>query len=328
MTNLIKVGELAKLTNLSVSTVSIFLKHSDQKLIVRDGKRVIGIFPEAAEQFLRQYNPSFFRPSIILVANLCGGVGKTTTTINLSFGLRRIINRKTAIVIHDGDPQGSSTHQIFGQMAAEDEPILVDYLENRVKLKDILTHLGNNIWVIKSNLNNASIEKLMTKPIDIKTKVLNFYKDIFSYLGDETKIIQDHHPDLSVFFASSICALQQLPKEMVKAVLIPLRSDEFAISGGQKIIKEIEELSETFSFGNDIPIHCYFSNMDRRIPTSGAALQAAASKEEIVKHLSPIVIRYSDEIPKSLHNHSNIYNSGKRSKATEDFNDLLLSIFK
>ena len=323
----IKTGELAKLADVSVAAASIFLKSLDSTLVTRSNRKTTGVSPEAVELFLRQHNSSFFRPTIILIANLCGGVGKTTSAINLCFGLRRIINRKTAVVIHDADPQGSATHQILGQMANEDELILADYLEGRAKLKDILTPLGDNTWILKSNLNNASIEKLLMKPIDIKTRMLSFYQDIFHTLGEETKIIQDHHPDLSVFLASSICALHQLPDTYLKAVLIPLRSDEFAISGGQKIIKELEDLKETFSFDKDISIHCYFSNMDRRIPTSGAALQVAASKEEIIKYLSPIVIRYSDEIPKSLHNHSNIYSSGKKSKATEDFNDLLLSIF-
>lgn len=306
--------------------VAFFKNHAEQ-LVTRENKRIVGISPEAAEQFLRQYNPSFYRPLIIIIANLCGGVGKTTTAINLCYGLRRIINRKTPIVLHDSDPQGSATHQTFGQMASEEELILIDYLEGRATLKDILTPVEDNIWIIKSNLNNASIEKLITKPIDIKGKTLGFYNDIFEKLGPETKIIQDHHPDLSTFFASSICALLQLPENILKTVLIPLRSDEFAISGGQKIIKEIEELRETFSFNNTIPIHCYFSNMDRRIPTTSAALQVAASKEEIVKHLSSVVIRYSDEIPKSLHNHSNVYATEKKNKATEDFNDLFLSLF-
>lgn len=323
----IKIGELVSLANISIPTASIFFKNLDDSLVTRKNNRIIGLSPEAAETFLRTHNTSFYCPAIILVANLCGGVGKTTTAINLCYGLRRIISRKTPIVLHDGDPQGSTTQQTFGQMAAEKELLLIDYLEGRAALKDILTQLEDNIWVIKSNLNNASIEKLITKPIDIKNKILSFYKDIFNTLGSETKIIQDHHPDLSTFFASSVCALHQLPENALKAVLIPLRSDAFAISGGQKIVHELVELNETFSFDDKISIHCYFSNMDRRIPTSSAALQIAASKEEIVKHLSHVVIRYSDEIPKSLHGHSNVYATGKKNKSTEDFNELLLSIF-
>lgn len=327
MSNQIKIGELAKLANTSVPTASVYFKKFNSPCVSREGNRIVGISPEAAEQFLKQYGLDFNRGAILLSANLCGGVGKTTGVVNLAAAARRLVDRKTAIVINDGDSQGSLTSQLFGQMAAENEPILIDYLEGRAKLDDILTEGKDNIWIIKSNLNNASIEKIINKPADIKGKMLGFYKELFEKFGPETKILQDHHPDLSVLFASSVCAMHQIKANIVKAILIPLRSDTFAISGGQKIVQEINELSDTFSFENSISIHCYFSNMDRRIPTSSAALQTAASKEEIVKHLSPVVIRYSDEVPKSLHNLSNVYTEGKKSKATEDFNDLLLSIF-
>jgi cellulose biosynthesis protein BcsQ len=328
MVSEIKVVELARITGLSVQSVSMFLKDKvDDSLLTRIKNRVVGVSPEAAQMLLRQYIPFTSLSSVFLVANLCGGVGKTTSAINVCFGLRRIIDRKTAVVLVDGDAQGSATHQLCGEMATAEDKILVNYLEGNASLHEILTSIGDNMWVIRSNLNNASIEKLMLKPIDIKTRMLNLYTDIFKLLGAETKIVQDHHPDLSAFFASSICALYQLPQNIAKAVLVPLRSDAFAICGGQKIVQEIYELAETFSFNIKIPIHCYFSNMDRRIPTSGAALQIAATKEEIMKHLSSIVIRYSDQVPRSLHSHSHIYASGKKSKIMEDFNDLLISLF-
>ncbi len=328
MISQIKVVELARITGMSVPTVSLFLKDKvDVSLLTRIKNRIVGVSSEAAELFFRQYDTSILRPSVFLIANLCGGVGKTTSAINVCFGLRRIIDRKTAIVLVDGDAQGSATHQLCGEMATYDDKILVNYLEGNALLHEILTPIDDNMWVIRSNLNNASIEKLMVKPIDIKTRMLNLYTDIFKLLGTETKIVQDHHPDLSAFFASSVCALYQLPQNIAKAVLVPLRSDAFAICGGQKIVQEINELAETFSFSVKIPIHCYFSNMDRRIPTSGKALQIAATKEEIMKHLSTIVIRYSDQVPKSLHSHSHIYVSGKKSKIMEDFNDLLISLF-
>jgi cellulose biosynthesis protein BcsQ len=327
MDNQIRTGELAKIANVSVPTVSLYFKqHNDG--ISREGNRIVGISPEAVEGFLKRYQPKLYNGAIILSANLCGGVGKTTGIVNLAASARRLIDRKTPIIINDADSQGSLTSQVYGQMANEQEPILIDYLEERAKLKDILTELPNNIWVIKSNLNNASIEKLITKPSDIKSKMLGFYNELFDLFGGNIKIFQDHHPDLSVLFASSVCALNQINRDIVKSVLVPLRSDNFAIAGGQKIVQEINELNDTFSFRNSVSIHCYFSNMDRRIPTSSAALQTAASKEEIVKHLSSVVIRYSDEIPKSLHNLSNVYAVGKKSKATEDFDDLLLSIFR
>jgi len=329
MSNLtkVKVVELAKLAKMSIATASLYFRKDDGE-VLRDGKRIVGVSPEAAEGFLKQYAPDFYKGAIILSANLCGGTGKTTGIINLTAAARRLIDRKTTIVMIDGDAQGSLTDRICGQAANDGEPILMDYLEDRVKLDDILTLADeDNIWIIKSNLSNAQIEKIITKPMDVKRKMLNLYKELFAKFGNETKIFQDHHPDLSNLFSSSVCALQQLPDDINKIVLVPMRSDAFAISGAQKIIREIKELNATFGFENQVKIYCYFSNIDRRIPTVSSTLQLAATKEEVIQNFATAAIRYSDEIPKSMHERKNVFQTGKRSKATEDYNELLISIF-
>ena len=127
--------------------------------------------------------------------------------------------------------------------------------------------------------------------------MLRFYQEIFSKLGGKTKIFQDHTPKLSRIFASSVCALSQLDKTLLRSVIIPMRSDNYAINGAEKILNEIEELQETFSLEADIDIHCFFSSIDRRISTTSEAIRATQRKQGIIQHLSPVVIRYCAEIP-------------------------------
>ena len=324
----IRVSEIAKITNTSIPLISRHFKTYDDSKVTRINNRMVGISPEAAEDYLKSNGlAGFYRPAIILSANLCGGVGKTTSIHNLGACLRRITGRKTPIVFVDGDPQGSFTSIVFGKPAEDTDLLLIDFLEGKATIDQIITEVENNFWFIKSNLNQSWIDKVLTKPQDLKKGMLRLYEAIFSKLGNDVKIFQDHTPQLSNLFASSICALNQLDDSVLKVVLIPIRSDKFAIQGADYILKEIDDLTDTFAHTDKTEKHCFFSSIDKRISTTAAALRLASSKENIVKHLSPIVIRYSSEIPKGIMSSCNVYSSGKSNNAAEDYQDLLQYIF-
>lgn len=308
--SLLKISEVAKITGVSIPLISRHFKTYGDNKVTRINNRVVGLSPTAVKEYLEttEYN-WFYKPAIILLANLCGGVGKTTATNNLGASLQRFTT--DPIVYVDGDSQGSFTTTFFGKPADDDESILIDFLENKVTIDDILTKVKENVYFVKSNLNQVWLEKVITKPSDIKKFMLRFYEAIFEKLGPNTKILQDHTPQLSNLFASSICALHQLPEDIIKVVAIPMRADKYAIQGGDYIIKEINEIKETYSFSDNIDIHCFFSNLDRRNPTTGDAIKLASQKEGIVNYLSSVAIRYSSEIPKSIMGNSNVYNTGK-----------------
>ena len=324
----IKIKEILRFTELSQAAISKYFKEAPDEDVKRVNNRISGISPEAANKYLVKHGVDCFNQGgVILSANLCGGVGKTSGVYSLACCIRRITDRRDPIVLIDTDSQGSLTSSIFGDPASDNEPILIDYLEGKVAIQDILTEVSDNIWCIKSNLNQAYIDKVLAKPSDIKNSMHNLYKDIFSTLGDSTKIFQDHTPQLSSVFASSICALFQLNKKFLTSVIIPMRSDKYAIDGAEKILHEIYDLKDTFSLKHNLSIHCYFSSIDKRVSTTSGAIKVAQQKSDIIKHLSPIVVRYCAEIPKTIQKLTNVYSSGKANKAAEDYQDLVHSIF-
>lgn len=324
----IKISELSRLTDINKTLISRYFKEASDSLVTRVNDRIVGLSPEAATEFLLAHGKDYFQKGgVILTANLCGGVGKTTGTYSLSASARRTHTRQDPIVIIDTDSQASFSTSVCGAPAEDDELILIDFLEGKAKIESILTEVGNNVWFVKSNLNQAYIDKVLSKPSDIKKGMLNFYQEIFRHLGANTKIFQDHTPQLSSIFASSVCAISQLDPQFLKAVLIPMRSDDYAINGAEKILNEIKELQDTFNLESDIDIHCYFSSIDRRISTTSEAIKGAKKKDAIINHLCPVVIRYCSEIPKSIQKSNNVYSSGKSNNAAEDYQDLLQYIF-
>lgn len=324
LTSKIKVSELAKLSGVTLPQISRYFKDFDSEFVTKNNNRITGISADSAEEYLKKSGFShLYRPAIILSANLCGGVGKTSSIYNLGAAMRRISSKKTPIVYIDTDPQGSFTTLLFGNPAGENEPVLIDYLENKARLSDILTEIDDNTWFIKSNLSQSQLDKVLSKPLDQKKLMLKFYTDLFEQFGDTLKIFQDHTPHLSTIFASSVCGLTQLNSNILKTILIPMRSDNFAISGAEYILNEIRDIKDTFSLSGDVDIHCFFSSIDRRLSTTSDAMRKAAGKEAIMQHLSSVVIRYCSEIPKCIQASTNVYSSGKINNAAEDYQDLL-----
>ena len=325
----IRISELLGYTKISKVAIHKYFKGLDSG-VTYTNNRITGIKPYAVESFLKkQTTLNIDKPSILLSANLCGGVGKTSSVYSLAAALRRITGEQdNPIVLIDGDSQASFTNIVCGKRADDNEPILIDYIEKKATIDDILHDLGRGVFFIKSNLNSAYLDKALNKPSDIKKAMKTLYSDIFNKLGKRTKIFQDHTPQLSNLFASSISALYQMPEDVICKVMIPIRSDKFALTGAEYIINEIDELIDTYSFDSKrVDIHCFFSALDRRVSSSGEALQIAMSDEVIKKYLCPVVIRYSSEIPKSIMSGNNIFLLGRSNNATNDYQDLLQYIY-
>lgn len=324
----LKVSEVAKICKTTTYNVSRNFSKTTDGLIERRKGRITGISPNAVEEYFKQHGLQFFyKPSIILSANLCGGVGKTSTIFNMGCFMRKIVNLETPILFIDCDSQASLTSLVSGEPALDTEPTLVDYLEKKVPLEIILHECSNNIWIIKANLNLSWADRVLSKPNLLKNSFYTMYKEIFKRLGAKTMIFQDHTPQLSTLFASSVCALHQFDDSYLKSVVIPIRSDKFAIQGGDYIVKELKEIRDTFSFNDDISIHCFFSSIDNRISTTAEATKLAKQKENILINLSPMVIRYCAEIPKSSMDNKDVFVKGSFNNAAQDYSSLLQYIY-
>jgi cellulose biosynthesis protein BcsQ len=324
----IKVSELAELCGNSTALISRYFKNADEPIVTRVNKRITGISPEGAEAFLKSVGFNYFyKPAISSQDNSCGGVGKSTSTVSLCVSLRRIVSRKTAIVINDQDSQYSLTKQITGNAARDDEFTLYDYLHGKASIDDLLIPLNDNIWIIRSNFNLMYADRALTKPQEIKTKMFNFYSDIFNKLGSDTKIFQDNNPQHSNLKASYIAALFQLSPHILTTLAIPMRSDEHAINGAHKLLNEVQDIAETFSFENKINIQCFLSKVDYREVKDSEIKELIHNYDNVRQYFSLAAIRYSKEITASINQARNIYSHNSKNKAAVDYQQLLQYLF-
>lgn len=161
---------------------------------------------------------------IISVANQKGGVGKTTTTVNLGTILAK---KGKKVLLIDADPQGNATSGLG--VEKEVEFSTYDILVNETLMKDMIQDtVIKNLKVCPSNINLAGAEvelvSMMSREQRLKEK-LDEIKDKFDY------ILIDCPPSLGLITLNSFTASD--------SVLIPVQCEYYALEGLGQLLNTI-----------------------------------------------------------------------------------------
>ena len=161
---------------------------------------------------------------VISVANQKGGVGKTTTTVNLSTILAK---KGKKVLLIDADPQGNATSGLG--IEKEVEFSTYDILVNDTEIKQALQKtVIKNLLICPSNMNLAGAEvelvSMMSREQRLKEK-LEEVKDIFDY------IFIDCPPSLGLITLNAFTASD--------SVLIPVQCEYFALEGLGQLLNTV-----------------------------------------------------------------------------------------
>lgn len=175
---------------------------------------------------------------VISIANQKGGVGKTTTTINLSAALAEKGKR---ILIIDIDPQGN-TSSGFGVDKNQKENTVYELILGYSTIKEAIVHnVIPNLDLIPSNVNLAGAEiELIDKPHKeaILKNELDFIQEDYDY------ILIDCPPSLNVLTVNAMVASD--------AVLVPIQCEFYALEGLSQLIHTINLVRERLNPKLDI----------------------------------------------------------------------------
>lgn len=168
---------------------------------------------------------------IIAIANQKGGVGKTTTAINLSAGLAQKGNR---VLLVDLDPQGNAT-QGLGFDADELEITITTMIRKMIN-KDyafmkgygILKH-DEGIDLMPANIELSILETELISLLFGREKMLNSYLTMVK--GDYDYVIIDCMPSLNLIAINALVAADE--------VIIPLHAQYFSVRGLEQLLQTI-----------------------------------------------------------------------------------------
>ncbi|MEM6470726.1 MAG: AAA family ATPase [Planctomycetota bacterium] len=164
----------------------------------------------------------------IAVINQKGGVGKTTSSVNLSAALARA-GRKVCVM--DLDPQAHASLHL-GITAVGDQPSMYEILCGEVSVADARQQVNENLYVVPSNLDLAAAELELAGEVGremiLRDRLIDDGED-FDYL------ILDCPPSLGVLTVNALVA--------VKEVFLPLQPHFLALHGLSKLLRTVEVVS-------------------------------------------------------------------------------------
>ncbi len=205
---------------------------------------------------------------IIAIANQKGGVGKTTTSVNLAASLG-VLEKK--ILLIDADPQANATSGL-GLDVEEVELGTYQLLEHSVKAEDTIQKTSSpNLDIIPAHIDLVAIE---IELVD-QEKRESMLKDAIEPLRDKYDfILIDCAPSLGLLTLNALTASD--------SVIIPIQCEYFALEGLGKLLNTIKSVQKIHN--NKLDIEGLLLTMyDSRLRLSNQVV------EEVKKHFDEMV---------------------------------------
>ena len=223
---------------------------------------------------------------IISVINQKGGVGKTTTVINLAAGLSM---KGKKILVIDLDPQGNATTGLGLSNTTDSETTIYSVLNGEKKISDVIQQTRfNNLNLITSNVDLSGLEvetagdsRRAFKLKDELASILNDSKPLYDY------IIIDCPPSLSLLTIMALVASD--------ALVVPLQTEFFALEGLTQLMKTIERIKTNLNPSLEIR-GILLTMFDKRNKLSGQVEVEARNyfKEKVYATAVPRNVRLSE----------------------------------
>lgn len=207
---------------------------------------------------------------IIAIANQKGGVGKTTTTVNLAAALG-ILEKKILLV--DADPQANATSGL-GIDVENVEKGTYQVLEHTITAKEaIIATNSPNLDIIPAHIDLVAIEIELVDKVNRENmlkKALNEIKDDYDY------ILIDCAPSLGLITLNALTAAD--------SVIIPIQCEYYALEGLGKLLNTIKSVQRIHNANLDIE-GLLLTMYDSRLRLSNSVVK------EVKQHFDKMVFK-------------------------------------
>ncbi len=223
---------------------------------------------------------------VISVINQKGGVGKTTTVINLAAGLTM---KGKKILVIDLDPQGNATTGLGLSNTENSELTIYSVLNGNKKISEVIQSTNfKNLNLVTSNVDLSGLE---VETAGDSRRAFKLKDELASILNDSGAsydyILIDCPPSLSLLTIMALVASDEL--------VVPLQTEFFALEGLTQLMKTIERIKSNLN--SSLIIRGIVLTMyDKRNKLSGQVEQEAREyfKEKVYSIVVPRNVRLSE----------------------------------
>ena len=207
---------------------------------------------------------------IIAIANQKGGVGKTTTSVNLAASLG-VLEKKVLLI--DADPQANASSGL-GIDVENVKDGTYRLLEHTVKVEDaIRTTNSPNVDIIPSHIDLVAIE---IELVDVENREYMLKQALGSIADSYDYVLIDCAPSLGLLTLNALTAAD--------SVLIPIQCEYFALEGLGKLLNTIKSIQKIHNEELDIE-GLLLTMYDSRLRLSNQVV------EEVKKHFDKMVFK-------------------------------------
>tara|TARA_B100001093_G_scaffold255746_2_gene244620 strand:+ start:4181 stop:4969 length:789 start_codon:yes stop_codon:yes gene_type:complete len=220
---------------------------------------------------------------VFTIANQKGGVGKTTTAINLCAGLAA---KKVKTLLIDLDPQANATSGV-GQPKKEGTSLYAALHNEKAVLDLVQETRYSNLFIIPAEVDLAAIEVELSQKQDYLIQIRECIKPLVES-GDFDVIIMDCPPALGLLSMNSLAAADYL--------LITLQCEYLAMEGLGQILQVVDQLKEA-EVNTNLEVGGVIMTMfDARTKLSQQVVDEVKYhfKDQIFKTIIPRAVRLSE----------------------------------
>ena len=178
------------------------------------------------------------RPRVLAIANQKGGVGKTTTAINLGTALAAIAEH---VLIVDLDPQGNASTGL-GIERKSRRTSTYDVLTGAATMRDaVLQTTVPQLYIAPSTLDLSGLELEIGQQRDRAFRLRNALRALNSgtHAHDFSYVLVDCPPSLNLLTVNAMAAAD--------SILVPLQCEFFALEGLSQLLKTVEQVKTTLN---------------------------------------------------------------------------------
>lgn len=244
---------------------------------------------------------------ILCLANNKGGVTKTTTTIQLGYGLARAGYR---VLIIDADAQGNSTYSVLGRQ--ETERTLFDVLMGQATLLEVMRSTEQaGLYIVPSSIALSAADLLLAAATGRELRIARALSAITTQFDF---ILIDTPPTLGVMTVNALVACTD--------VIIPVALTTYALLGIQILEETMQELRENMNIA--LPVLGVVANLDDHTRMSQEIL--AAVREHFGDLVFDSVIPRNIKVEEAQNQAQSIYAYDPKSTGAKAYEGLLAEL--